>query len=318
MANIPLSIVAAKAIISSLGYSETVNITKTNFAVLVGTNEVNKALQKISSAFSPFNPKISSDKKQLTVGGVNINLRLKKNKKQSKSLKFGVKNELNFVEAIREYIEESDKSLNIDFRVNGRSVLKVYDIKRIDYTAKKDPFARNKADVHLVSNNGTKTPISLKKTDAGYWESADTYFKIVALFFLDYAISKNYIELMPILGMSAYKIHPSLSCKMTQKEKIDVCFGNDILGNGGILVQTFSNKHFSYDEDNDFLNVECKEMFLRPEDIIGEYEPYLQIRNDQTRKTKDFYPGLRIFATPKKNLGGDKIVERPSSIPRAA
>ena len=97
----------------------------------------------------------------------------------------------------------------------------------------------------------------------------------------------------------------------TDAEKTNFVFGSDILGNGAIIKQTFSgDSHFTWDENNLILKVNCVKLYDNLTQIKSSSEdPYILIRKDSSRTAglagrKDF-AGLRVQAVYKSRLTGN-------------
>ena len=92
-------------------------------------------------------------------------------KKQGKS-SAGVDNEQKLVD----FINSSAKTgpINVFFMNKNKTFDVIGCVEAI--SAGTDTSGRKKSDVNLIDYKGKVYPISIKKDDAEYWESADSYF----------------------------------------------------------------------------------------------------------------------------------------------
>lgn len=175
-----------------------------------------------------------------------------------------------------------------------------------------DTIGRKKADVVIATDNGAKG-ISIKKGNAEYWESADTYFGHESDSIIDRLIKKGDIELIPLgkqnsAGKEFVKLSREIALKATREETIDIIFGSDLQGqNGAVLTQTFSANDFQLNGNQ--LTVNCKNVIIDLPDVPDNMEVYFLIRNDSSRgRPKYKYPGIRSTAIYKKRINRPTLV----------
>jgi hypothetical protein len=176
-----------------------------------------------------------------------------------------------------------------------------------------DTANRKKSDVNLISN-GKAVPLSLKKANAEYWESADTMWGNKADVLIDQLNAQGKIKLTPVEGKlrndgtQFVKISPEVAVKATAEETMDVVFGIDILqGNGGVVKETFEDEHYKLEGNN--LTVTADLVITKPEDIPDKQKVFWLIRNDSTRTRPNHkYPGLRVLAAYAKRINPNVLI----------
>jgi len=211
----------------------------------------------------------------------------------------GLKNEAHLVETIKRMVSEVGP-LNITFvGDNGKSIT-VKDVTEA-VSAGADTKGRKKSDVNLLSN-GKAIPLSLKKGNAAYWESADTMWGDKADALVDQLVKQQKVTLTPTGRVRkqdqapVVKISPEVAKKATAEETLDVVFGSDVLaGNGAVIKETFVDEHYTL-KGND-LTITADAVITTAEDIPDNQRVWWLIRNDQTRPRPNHkYPGLRVLA----------------------
>jgi hypothetical protein len=222
----------------------------------------------------------------------------------------GLMNEQNFIDSINSFANEVGP-LNIKFL--GKNGV---DITVDGVTEAKGVGAevtdRSKSDVILIAGN-SRVPISIKQSNAAYWESADTYFGDTADKIVTYLEDREQVKLQDLEterpdGTKFVKITPEIAVEATPEETLNVIFGNDILANNGAIVkQTFANEHYKLDGNH--LTIEVNMVIKKPEDIPEENKVFFLIRNDRTRRRpRHKYPGLRVLAAYKTRINKNTLV----------
>lgn len=223
----------------------------------------------------------------------------------------GLKNEAHLIETINRMIGEVGP-LNVTFvGDNGKSIT-AKDVTEVQSVGA-DTANRKKSDVNLISN-GKPIPLSLKKANAEYWESADTMWGAKADAIIDKLNAQGKINLTPVEdkirndGTQFVKISPEVAVKATAEETLNVVFGNDILqGNGGVVKETFDDEHYTLEGNN--LTITADLVITKPEDIPDNQKVFWLIRNDVTRtRPKHKYPGLRVLAAYAKRINPNVLV----------
>ena len=286
----------------SIGYANQKKISSNKIAVLTDENRVD-TLEKIQKYIkgSIYDRKPTSAS---SVGFVKVNNKFfilaKPAKKQGKS-SAGVDNEQKLVD----FINSSAKTgpINVFFMNKNKTFDVIGCVEAI--SAGTDTSGRKKSDVNLIDYKGKVYPISIKKDDAEYWESADSYFGQEAKTIIDKAIKDKKTQLIAQTG-NYFTIEPNIAVEATRSEKQDVVFGSDIQPNGCVITKTFSNDSFEMREDT--LLIEVSNIIENLSDVKGDKDVYFLIRNDKTRKSIKEYPGIRILAAYKKRINKNVVI----------
>lgn len=290
--------------LASLGFPNQKKMSSNKLAVLVDMNRVD-ALEKIQKAIkgSTYNktPTSASSVGFVKVGQFTIFA--KPASKQGKA-SAGVDNEQMLVD----YINSAAKTGPVNvFFMNGNKTFEVFGCVEA-ISAGTDTAGRKKSDVNLIDYKNRVYPISIKKDDAEYWESADSYFGAEAKKIIDMAVKEGKTKLVP--QTNYFTIEPNIAVEATTSEKKDVVFGSDIQPNGCIITKTFSRS--SFDMKDDTVVVDVSSIITDMRDVKGEKDVYFLIRNDKTRKSIKEYPGIRILAAYAKRINKNVvIVKRP-------
>ena len=222
----------------------------------------------------------------------------------------GLANEQQLVDAINRFVGEVGP-LDITFiGDNGKSIT-AKGVTKAD-SAGTDTAGRKKSDVNLIAQNKV-VPISLKKGNAEYWESADTLWGHKADQVIDKLVAAEKITLSKIGkirktdGAEFVKLSPEVAVQASPEESISVVFGSDILGQGGVVKQTFDDEHYKLEGNQ--LTVTADMVITSPNDIPEANRVYWLIRNDSSRtRPKHKYPGLRVLASYKKRINKNVLV----------
>lgn len=209
----------------------------------------------------------------------------------------GLENESGLVDAINTLLSSNPDGINVNF-VSGKKNFYVENVVGAS-GAGLDTAGRKKSDVNLITINGV-IPVSIKKDNAEYWESADAYYGARASEIIDALYSDDQIAVWD-MG-SYYTIEPNIAVRATSDEVVDVVFGSDILGNGAVIKRTFTASDFNFDEDTSTLTVTATSIITKPSDVKGDESVWFLIRNDKTRKGIPGYPGLRVLAAYEKRI----------------
>ena len=221
----------------------------------------------------------------------------------------GLDNEDALVKEVQEYItKEGWASIAVHFVAGGKTI-KVPGVRGVQSVGS-DTANRKKSDVNLLTDSGP-FPISIKKTNAEYWESADRIWGAKAKVALDFLAQQGDIELVEQGGIYTFgKNVTGVAIPATDDERTNFVFGADLLGRGIVVKQTFSNSTFSWDEEKGILQVRCKKIFQTLNDVKnGDEDVYLFIRKDRTRRNP--YPGMRVLATYKSRVSSSSIKTFP-------
>ena len=222
----------------------------------------------------------------------------------------GTENEDVLVNEVRKYLDEGAK--NVIFNGSNKNYVtkNIKEIKDVGY----DTASGKKADVVLIGDKDY--PISIKKDNAGFWESSDTRYKEVVnklsekikngdyapqLVFRPYVDkmgnTKEGINLMyndetnqPVSGV--------IVTDLPSKEEDSIIFGSD---DAVVVYKTFLPSDFELKGDN--LNVKVTKIITDMKDIENfNLEPVVNIRRDVTRTATG---GLRATVQPENLLYRD-------------
>ena len=230
----------------------------------------------------------------------------------------GTQNEDVLVDEVKKYLQQGAK--NVIFQgTNQNYVTKnIKEILDVGY----DTASGKKADVVLVGDK--KYPISIKKDNAGFWESSDTRYKDVVLKLSDkikngdfapQLVFKPFVDKMgntkeginimfndetnkPVTGV--------IVTDLPTKDEQSIIFGSD---NAVVIYKTYLPSDFDLQGEN--LNVKVNNIITDLKQIEElNLEPVLNIRRDVTRTATG---GIRATVQPEKllyrdgQLTGDKI-----------
>jgi len=225
----------------------------------------------------------------------------------------GTENEDIIVNEINKYIEEGAKNIVFDAPNKNLTINNVKEAITVGY----DVAGGKKADIIIKANKDY--PISIKKDNAGFWESSDTRYKDLVL-----TLSKKIIngDFLPDLTFQPFtdklgnkkeninvmynkttgmKISGVIVTDLPKNEEESIIFGID---KAIVVYRTFSSKDFKLEEDT--LYVEVSKIIETIADVI-EYnlEPVLNIRHDSTRASTG---GLRATVQPKNQIYSNDIL----------
>ena len=225
----------------------------------------------------------------------------------------GLDNEDVLVNNVRKYLDEGAK--NVIFKGENKNYV-CRNITAIDDVGY-DVASGKKADV-ILRGETEDYPISIKKLNAGFWESADRRYKSVLMNLLD-KINDGEV---PPLGLRPYldvqgnekkgifvmydtdtneKISGVIVTDLPDREESSIIFGSD---NVVVIYGTYLDSSFKLEGDDLIVKVG---KILENLDDVEEFnlEPVLNIRHDSTRQGQR---GLRSIVEPEILVykGGDK------------
>jgi hypothetical protein len=209
----------------------------------------------------------------------------------------GLDNEQALIDGINEYAS-TDSPIKIVFVGTNKSI--TFNNITLAQGVGTSTAGGKKSDVALYSNNDIVGNLSLKKTNASMWESADRRYKNLMNQLSDKLINDPF---------------PNVGLRKTEKENIYRLYnpetGNDLSGiiinnlpdndnesivfgtdepKVQVIKHTFQPSDFTF--NNNTLTIKSGTIFTNLEDIEGtEYEPILVVRHDVTRTaTKGLRP----------------------------
>ena len=234
----------------------------------------------------------------------------------------GMGNEDAFITQITPYFEDGPK--NIIFKSPSKSLIQ-NNVKEV-IASGYDTKDTKKADVIL---KGSKLyPISLKKNNAGFWESADTRYKDVVKRLSEKIKNKEFgdelvfkpftnklgIEKKGINTMynenTGKKVTGVIVTDLPDAQSENIIFGSD---DAKVIYQSFdtTNPEQVYELDGNNLTVKVTKIVENMEDVENlKIQPILNIRHDSDRTSTG---GLRATVIPynlvykNESLTGDKI-----------
>jgi hypothetical protein len=225
----------------------------------------------------------------------------------------GVDNELKLANQISKALAIANP-ITVVFNAPGKQKI----IKNVTDVVVKGRQTTNHAKADIVlKTKGQDFPISIKKNNAEYWESADSYEPARK-------ISNQIIKKLESTGQvsltnqgSFYYLIPSIAFPASAEEKSKMAFGTDILGNGAVISQSFEDDNFEWDDSRSTLKIKVSEILDSEKDLTDENDVWFIVRNDSNRRTRGFYPGLRILACkPKRLTQGVMLVSRSGKVIR--
>ena len=252
----------------------------------------------------------------VSVAGTNLKFYVKDGKKQGDS-RAGVANELNLVKLIKDQIDKYG-DIDVTFRDDRKVALTVKKATNVASTGK-DTKGRKKAD--LIITNGVDTiPISLKKKNAGFYESADSLFGARARKVIDILVQKGLLKLtklpperdLIVRGEKkpVYKMSSEIVVEPTAQDAVDVLFGGDLNPKGGIVIQDFQAHHFVMEDGKIF--VDCYAVIRNLQEVPEAHLMYWLIRNQSSRNaTKIGIPGIKADAATMTRSFGSKFDKKP-------
>jgi len=230
----------------------------------------------------------------------------------------GTENEDVLSNELRKYLEDGPKDVvfvgsNKNYITKG--ITEVFDVGY-------DVAGGKKADVILKGDKDY--PISIKKDNAGFWESSDTRYKDVVRKLSekiergDFAPELTFKPFVDKLGnvkegisimyneVTDEKVTGVIVTDLPSKDEKSIIFGSD---DAVVIYRTYSPKDFSLEGDT--VKVEVSKIIEDLSDVEEfNAEPVLNIRHDSTRKATG---GLRATVQPENllykegGLTGNKI-----------
>ena len=290
-------------VLKTLGLDNTKKYSSKRLAVLVdGPGKMrSKALTDIEAALKDYgavwdkSPTSASSLGMVKAGPFSI---LAKPASRQGGMSAGLENEEALVKAVNTLAVDQPKGINVKFVGPGAGEFLVEGVTKA-ISAGADTKGRKKSDVNLVTTGGT-VPISIKKDNAQYWESADSYYGARAGEKLKELEAAGEVEMVDKGGY--YNVVPNIAVPASADEVIDVVFGSDILGTGAVIKKSFSDSDFVYDAGTNTLTVTSTYIITDPSHVTGDYSVWFLIRNDKTRKSVPGYPGIRVLAAYEKRI----------------
>ena len=215
----------------------------------------------------------------------------------------------------------------IVFKTTTKEVV-LNDVSKVNFIGGEDKKGQ-KTDFIIYYSDNKEYKVSLKKNKFGEWESADTLIgDLVAEKLIEFAIEqlegkssnrKFEIDHIPVSGKRtkySYDIvEPrtkkkiGLAYKCGTSDVKTVCFGDDILGNGSIIIKSFPNQ--INQNSSRKLIVDCVNLIETVREIPRDIYPYFHVRGRSERRSQTRFPGIRVEARPKKEISNAIFIETP-------
>ena len=248
----------------------------------------------------------------ISVAGTKLKFYVKDAKVQGDS-RAGVANEINLMKLIKDQIDKYG-DIDVTFRDDRGVTLTVPKATNVAGTGT-DTKGRKKAD--LVITNGTDTiPISLKKTKAGFYESADTLFGARARKVIDILVQKGKLKLEKVKDIVVrgetkpyYKMSNEIVVEPTPKDAVQVMFGNDLNPTGGIVIQDFQEHHFIMKDGKIF--IDCYAVIKSLDDVPEAHLMYWLILNKPRNARQIGYAGIGAAAVTMTRAFGANLTKNP-------
>ena len=224
----------------------------------------------------------------------------------------GIGNEKTIAEMIEKVIQTHGYA-NVTFVDDQKRKLTINNVTTVDISGRSSGTRKHggevkKADVVLRSAKG-QLPVSIKKINAEYWESADTYYGAKAGALIKKLRQEGHIKLLKTDKPGILKLNKEIVVEPTEQEAQHVIFGGDINPEGGVIIQTFLPEHFV--QDGVKVTIHAHAVIKTKEDIPESHIMMWLIRNDSSRNIAAIgVPGVRVYAAAyKRAIGkGDKNI----------
>ncbi len=230
----------------------------------------------------------------------------------------GTENEDILSNNLKKYLEDGPKNVVFVGSNKNYATRAIKDIKDVGY----DVAGGKKADIILIGD--IDYPISIKKDNAGFWESSDTRYKAVVNKLSekikngDFAPEITFRPFKDKLGnekkginvmyneTTGKKVTGVIVTDLPEKEEQSIIFGSD---KAVVIYKSYTPKDFTLEGDT--VKVEVTKIIEDMKDIEQfNLEPVLNIRHDSTRGATG---GLRATVQPENllyregKLTGDKV-----------
>ena len=293
--------------LSLLGYKNIKRESSKTVSIITDENRV-QVLENVERNLQDLNAFYDKNKGPSSIGAVitdRFTIRAKPASKQGRRAP-GIENEFIMINGIKQYVDKGAIHVRITDGIKSKLYKDIVDVQEVG----RDTSGRKKADVNLIDKRGNKIPISIKKDNAEFWESADSYWSLNAKKIIDRLEAKKEIKIESFRNV--FKIKPTVAVKADDQEKRNVVFGNDIQVNKGIvLVKTFGSNDFTLSRDSDELVIKVTKIIDSISDLNGNNDIYFLIRNDSSRTGSKIRPGLRVQAVSASRINRNvKVVTK--------
>ena len=224
----------------------------------------------------------------------------------------GLESEQAFVNAINKICNDNSRKEGVNIRFIGSNGI-TFECKGVTKATSTGLDTSNRKKADAILHGDREYPISLKKRNAEYWESADSYAGELARKLIDKAVEEGKTQLVPVGSSQALKLTKELVYKATKAQTRQVVFGSDLLGKGCVIQETFSGTmNYTVTED-DWIEIKVSKIFKKISDVENDptHAVWFLIRNDRTRNPKTIgYRGLRVLAAYASRTKGKTVVSQ--------
>jgi hypothetical protein len=297
--------------LTGLKYSNVKRISGKRVAILTNENRIN-LLEQIQKHLKLDGAKYTKSVSGSSIGGVVLpggyTVLAKPLSKQG-AMSAGTQNEYALNDNINNFVKDNGgQPLKIVF-VAGTSKYVIPDATGAEIT-KADTKGNKKADVVIKGPLNKKYPISIKKDNAEYWGTTETYYGARAREVINKAVEDGKVKFTD--KGSYYTLEPAIAVKAINNDDIDyVVFGSDIKPDGAVITSTFVSSDFNYDGKSNTLTIKVSSIITKKSDIPDSYYPYFIIRNSRARNSKALgYPGLIVQTAYKKRVKGNVYIAK--------
>lgn len=282
--------------INLLGYNETISKTKNLIVVKVPNsnrvNAINHIAKEIGGEYLSTPSYISS------LGFIkyqNYKIIVKPVEKQGDG-SAGKANELFVLSKLNQHI--SNFKDNVIVFKDKHNEYSFNSIESIEDISNKNFRKRHKTDLKLHTNSGLFN-LSIKKSDAEIWESADSYAGHLVQIYVEKLINEGIAKFKENDGIKI--LYPNIAIECSDKEAQNVIFGSDLGVDDLIVVNTFNDSNFTYNDN--ILEINCDHIINDISHIKQYQKPWFLIRNDCTRNCG--YKGIRVLACYEKRISNN-------------
>jgi hypothetical protein len=315
-----MSISEIEIVLRKLGFNNFKNKTANRIAVLVDGDrgavlrQIEGIFKNKGAVYKP-NYQTPNGNQISSLGAVDIGGKMVYTRPASRqgTKSAGIGNEIAFINGINKYLDNGYGpyyTITVVLRGPGKTITipKVL----IAEGAGSDTAGRKKSDVNLIRLGLPTFPLSLKKSSAEFWESADTIYGSQAVNIIETLEQSGELKITRNGNKVDFGTNISgIAIPATDQEKLNFVFGSDILGNGAIVKQTFNgDAHMNWNESDLTLTISCVKLYDNLQQIKSSNEdPYILIRKDSSRTAglagrKD-YAGLRVQVVYKSRITGN-------------
>ena len=302
-----------KKALRALGYKEFKDLTKSRVAVLVNGSRIPHRDKILKSLEKSLGARLDMSKANISSIGLidapGFGSVVIKNSNRQGNKSAGIENEIYIINTINKALADGDGPMKVIFKAGRKTYVcdNVTNVKEMG----RDTSGRKKADIILEGRKNY--PISLKKDNAGAWESADKKYGAEAGKIVRELVKANKVTLTTIAGGYG-RISPEIAVPISDRNANDVIFGSDLKPNGAVVVRTFGPNDFNIDFLKGTITITCSSIIRTLKDVKKtDKEPIIIIRNDKSRSSKAIgIPGLRVLVNQMSRVSSKsyKVTDR--------